>query len=174
MSCKRCFSFIRNLNHTWSILLLSLVWAIGLLLGTRLAVIFSLNIHTNPHAIIVSVYSPMRVLILSVFPFLLTILFLHFSLSPFIYLIVLSKGLLYSFSFSLISFTFPASGWLLHILFMFTQSITSVVLLWFWIRCADNCYDARSETSIALSLITVTCVVNQFIVFPFLTSLFNL
>ncbi len=173
MSSKRCFGFMRNQSHKRCIIFLSLFWAAGSLLGACLSASVSTHITLDLRRLLYVQPSLIRMVFVSLFPLLLTVFCLHFSLSLPIYLIAFVKSALYSFSLCYLLLSYRSSGWLLHALFLFSQSVTAVLLIWFWICSIDNCSVVRRETAISVSVITAVCMMNCCIVSPFLSSLFN-
>ena len=113
-------------------------------------------------------------MLVSVFlPLLLTILISHFSLFIFLPILSFVKAFAFSFTTYLVFCTFGSSSWLIQILFLFSDSITVILLFYLWILALRRKKIAFPVLFTFFTIIGVVCTIDCFVISPFLISLLH-
>ena len=132
-------------------LLLALFWCVGLVLGVRAAFIVD-NVFVSLMRLAVS--SPVSIVGLlgsCLLPFLFTALAVFLSQDWLILPVCFLKSFTYGLCAKTIALTFGDSGWLIQLLFLFSDTCMLSVLFWFWIRhLAGNKATVVRDTAICI------------------------
>lgn len=101
-------------------------------------------------------------------PFLLSAIFFKMSLFCLVIPLIVWKAFSYGWCVCAILISFADAGWLLSRLFLFSDSIVTVLLLWFWVRCLDMKNNRRQVDLLLCLVITLAigcidcCVISPF------------
>lgn len=143
-------------------------WLLGLISGAAVAWKTAI-IHTSlTQSLYYSDLSVVGFLAMLIFPYLLSAVLFRTSIGKCVFLLILIKA--YSFSWSSVTFllTFGCAGWLFRLLFMFSSCLTSVLLLWYWIRNFSN--DRKGKKSDLFLCLVLTLIIG-FIDFSIISPL---
>ncbi len=155
-------------------LFLGLLWTAGLPAGYLMAKQLSETTFSVMRMAVMTPVSIVGLITVIFLPLLLSVAALSFSkpllFIPFAFL----KSFLYSFTVSAVMFAFDDAGWLVARLLLFSESLMSVVLLWFWFRNLHRNYNTFSkDVMISTFIAAIVFVIDLCAVSPFLTSLFH-
>ena len=169
------FSFIslHILKRRASAFLVCFFWIIGLLIGVFLheqtgaaTTMFSRAAVLHPPLI--------RLCIIRLIPFILLTFCSAFSLSYISFAIIFSKALLYSYCASGIALVFSSAGWLIGMLFLFSDFVAIVLLLWFSARnIAKNRSSLKFDFLLCAVIVLSVCCIEHRVVSPYLIMLLN-
>lgn len=111
--------------------------------------------------------------LISILPFVLSIVFAKRKQTLFLVLMCFLKAILYGFCLSLIHNRFAAGAWLGRILFLLTDTVSTCILLWFFLCYGAN-YGSRAKKAAVFSFFVLlfVCSFDSFALTPFLHSLF--
>lgn len=155
-------------------LLLGLLWTVGLLAGYFTARQLS---ETTYSAMRMAVRTPVSIvgLITVIFlPLLLSVAALIISKPVLFIPFAFFKSFLYSFTVSAVMFAFYDAGWLVTRLLVFSESVMSIVLLWFWFRNLHRKNNTfLTDVMISTFIAAAVFVIDFYAVSPFLASLFH-
>ena len=159
-----------NRHSFFLILCLILCWCCGMFFGCRLYEPLSLSLmHSavNTHVSIVGVF------VCTVLPLLCTY-FSFITEKPIIILIVcMLKAAAYGYSAKLINVCFSTAGWLVQLLFLFSDSCLLVLLLFLWIyHFAGNSKRAICGLYLCGLLSAIVVMFDNYVIHPFLEGLF--
>ena len=154
--------------------LLAIFWILGLFLGCYLAtelsteVVFTISTITEQRtSIFVLFLLPAISLLLSYFAARLR---LQLLMIP----IAMGKAICFSFCASCLIFAFEDAGWLLYRFYLFSDSISVIILIWFWNRHISSNTDSLNKHLIfSLTAIFVISMSDYFLVSPFVRMLWN-
>lgn len=151
---------------------LAVIWSLGLVIGYYLAsrskpVISSLILLIQSDRMMIVGFLSMLIL-----PFIVSAILIWMSLNIWVLPLAFLKACLYSCCCCQIM-VFGDAGWLAHLLFVFSESISVPILLWFWFSCIDEHRGFILQRAILCiaSVMTIGCV-DCFIVSPFAAKLF--
>lgn len=166
---KSVFSFSRCRNPAW---ILAFSWVCGLSFGLFLASRMHGDYSSLMRTVITNRVSIVGLLIILLFPFILSVVAIHFSRTGFLYLLSAGKGICFSFCVYLIMAEFSSSGWLLCRLLLFSELCILPPLFYLWIKCIEG-----GKQTIKLSagfyplIAVVAAVLDYFLISPFTVTL---
>lgn len=114
-------------------------------------------------------------LIVSVFlPFSFAIIFAHYHNAFISVLILIFRGLLYSYCLFSIAAYFGSATWLVCTLLLFSAGISNVAIAWYIFRSSQGkCHYLLFDRLTTSVMIISTAIIDCFLVSPFLASLMN-
>ena len=153
---------------------LTFFWILGLLSGTLLVSKLPAVSVSMMRAIALERTSIVGLAISLSFPLLLSVITLRLSMPSLLFPIAFIKAFLFAYSSFGVSLVFGDAGWLLRWLFIFSDSIMVICLLWFWFRNVSGCINSAKRDFVICTLfaVIVFCI-DCFIVSPFVMMLFN-
>lgn len=156
------------------LLFLASFWCTGLILGVYAA---SLTDNILPSLMRSAVYSPVSIVgLLGVYllPFLFTAIAVFLSKSWLILPICFYKSFSYGMCAHAVTLTFGNSGWLLQLLFLFSDTVMLFLLCWFWIRhIAGMRVSVVRDATICIVVFIILGILDCCCVSPFLAMLIN-
>jgi len=167
-----------NLKHirfycSIRVVILAFFWTVSLICG----VCISANDQSVVSLMRLLPYAQVSIvgLILVLFvPLLISIICVRFANLIVIYIISALKGFLLGYCLYGISAAFGDSGWLMRFLLFFSESCSTFVLLWFWVRQLGGiCVSFRRDCISASLASLIIGMIDYLLVSPFLTSLMN-
>ena len=173
----RFFVFLAmNKNNSYRIhlLLVSFAWCIGLIAGSLFAT-YTTTIHNSLTQMLSNSHlSVLGFVALQIFPFLLSAFLLRMFDYKAIIPLIICKAFSFGFCACFFIAHFDYSGWLLRWLFLFSDSVSSVFLIWFWIRCVNG-YMKRRQNDLMLCIIFVLIIgfIDSYYISPFGISLLS-
>lgn len=158
-----------------SLLIISSVWIAGLFFGLLFAM---QSAAASREAVFLTAAreapSLLRLCAVHLIPLFATAVCAAFCLNFITLLIVFSKALLYGYCLCGITLTFASAGWLIRLLFLFSNSISVVLLLWFSIRnTAAKRASLKIDLLFSLIIIFIICCIDFYTVSPYLMMLLN-
>lgn len=173
----KCFALHSDFSFSWRrgcLLLLALFWCAGLVFGVYTA---SMADNTLISLMRSAVFSPVSIVgLLSSYllPFLFTALAVFLSKSWLILPICFVKSFSYGLCARTVALTFGDSGWLLQLLFLFSDTCALSVLFWFWIRhLAGSRVTVIKDAAICIVVFIILGILDYCCVSPFLAMLIN-
>ena len=168
-----CSFFRKSSIRRFFAFYLILCWALGILTGAGFA---AANCDLYFSLMRGAVLQPVSIvgLLVSVFLPLFLTLFSFVSCRPAICLLVcFYKAVSYGFSGMLIVSLFSSAGWLIRMLFLFSDSIALTMLFWLWLRRCDdqNAYPGW-DSYICLIVCIFAAGMDYLVISPFLMGLF--
>ena len=149
-------------------------WIIGLFLGYRIALCILPETKLFICRIIETNTNIVGFLLVHLITLLLSAYLFYRNIPALVLPIIFLKAILYSFMLSAISLTFGDIGWLLSRLYVFSDSCTVVVLLFFWIKCINcNINIIKRHTALSITAVCFICYFDYACLSPFLVTLFN-
>ncbi len=146
----------------------SLVWLAGLIAGA-LAATHSSTIHNSwTQSLVESRLSVVGFLASLIFPFLLSAIFFRMSLFGLAIPLIFGKAFSYSWCVCVLRICFADAGWLLSNLLVFSDSIVTVLLLWYCFRRLSQNDNRRQVDLLLCVVITLVigcidcCVISPF------------
>ena len=175
LSMKMRFSFsesiiLRKLYP--SILALSFIF--GFLLGVHIAASSGTIYASLMRRALLGHVSIVSLLFLHTTPFLLTLLIFKIGRPSLILVLCIIR----SFTFGAVSYslylTFGSTEWLIKSLMLFADICSLVALFWYWYRLlSDHRVLSISVTTISLLITVTACIVDYFLISPFLIKLLH-
>lgn len=157
------------INHRMGkgVCFLSLSFAFGLFLGTYTtlkqdssSVAFTFDI--------VSGASLAVLVVMSLLPFLFSVLFITFSFPVAIFPISFLKAVSFGFCSGSILNYFGSAGWLIRFFFLFTSSCTLTPLIWFWIRHIDGTtFRLKKDFVFCTVFVFLFSVIDHYFIYPY-------
>ncbi len=167
MFCKRTFRPSQN----FYLYILSASWIVGVICGGCLAD-SSLLSGISMMRVFTEDVSIVRYLLALFIPYTLTFTAIVISAKYLICCLSFLKAFTYSFCVFYILKSFEGFGWLVKLLFLFSDGISVVVLLFVWIRVLTNDIN-RGDIALTIPLMAAICFVDIYLVIPYMASLFN-
>ena len=115
-------------------LLLAIIWILGILLGLYIAVSLPDNSRQIVAALTQSRVSVVSIIGCFFVPVILSAIVWKVKYLALFFVLAFLKAVCYGFCFCTIGHVFRDAGWLLRWLFLFSDSCSSALLLWFWYR----------------------------------------
>ena len=135
----------------------SVAWLAGLVAGL-FAATHSTTLHnTLTQSLSYSRLSVVGFLVSLSFPFLLSAIFFRMSLFGLVIPLIFGKAFSYSWCVCAILILFGDAGWLLCRLLIFSDSIVTVLLLWYWFRGLDR-ENVRRQVDLLLCLVIALAI----------------
>lgn len=150
--------------------------AVCFLSGFLIGVLYAFVIETDlplMHSVFACSVSIVCSLGILLFPFLLSVVIIYFFDSSLLYLLCFSKALVFAFVSVRIIVSFSGGGWLLRILFMFSDIFTMPVLYFLWQRHLSEKTTLQMVDAIALFLLIIAIIfLDRYFIFPLTHRLF--
>lgn len=110
----------------------------------------------------------------SILPLIISALAVKLSAPLFLLIVAFTKALLFGFAVFVLHNFYGNAFWLSRWLYMFSDSLMTVFLLWFWLRSITG-KSSHFDKDLIICLISaaVLVLVDYFIVSPFALMLFN-
>lgn len=154
------------------ILSLSFLWCFGLSCGFLFALYAEPYVYSWMYSRVVGSVSIVGLLVAHVFPLIFLIIVIRFRVTAVALPIALFKSFLMGFCQCCVYYAFGNAGWMVKSLFMFTGSVNSVLLLYFWILYIHQTGQWHLKAAIVfLSAAVSVCVLDFYFVAPYLFSL---
>jgi len=128
------FAILRKI----SLPVLSFVWCLGLSCGFWLVTPAEPFSTALMYAFVSERGSIFGLLVVNLLPILISALVVRYQVIALVLPIAFFKAFLVGFCYSCVLCAFASAGWLICLLTLFSQSISAVLLLWFWIRNIDR------------------------------------
>ena len=113
-------------------------------------------------------------IVVSILPLLISIVFVYYRKPIVIYTILICKGFLSGYCIGGLALVYCSAGWIIDILLLFSDSCITLILLWFWYRyLVRNECNLKRDGAVAFVLSFLVCLIDHFIVTPFFCSLVN-
>lgn len=162
-----------SLNCNYRVVILAIFWLLGIALGYMFATFVAQNAQFIFRSYIENQTSVLRLWVVHFFPFICAVFAHRFSLFYIFYLLNFVKAVSYSFCNFCVIFAFGSAGWLVRILFLFTDAFSSLLLFYFSLGCLCNRSIRKTEYLIIFFSVAVVCIIDGLTVSPFLSSLFS-
>ena len=163
-----------RISRKYSIFFLAFLWVLGFLFGLDMAQCAGDSYFLLMRGAFVGAVSIVNLLIVSLLPFLLSAIAVYIHSYPLLAVLCFIKSFSFAFVSSGVLFAGDRGGWLIRILFMFSD-LFSMVLLWIcWIVCAKKQVSGGFCAILLCGFITVCIVFLDYVyVSPFLAGLFE-
>ena len=150
----------------------SLAWLVGLFAGAFFATQATTIHNSLTQSLSYSGLSVVGFLAGLSFPFLLSAIFFQMSLYGFLIPLIFGKAFSYSWCVCAILCSFFDAGWLVWHLLLFSDSIVTILLLWYWFRGLKE-ENNRRQVDLLLCLVFTLAIgcIDCCIVSPFGISL---
>lgn len=163
-----------NCKCRFCVVFLAFFWLAGISFGLYAANLASVHISSLMLTLVDQRVSIVGMLIIFIFPLLLSAVLIHFSAHRLLFLFAFLKAFCYSFSSCCIFLSFGSAGWLIQSLLMFSDTVLAIVLLWFWFRFfSAKTVELGRDAGICCIITACVVCIDYFMVSPFLASLFN-
>lgn len=154
---------------------LAVFWITGLGFGFYLSLNVSVSNLRAMYNVALYPLSFLRLFLVLIFPLLLSALLIQSSVFWLLPVVAFLKAMSFSCCSCGIMIAFASAGWLVRSLFFFSQSVSILLLIWFWIRhSGGQLKNFRSDLLISACLIFLICCIDYFAVSPFLEALLNI
>ena len=165
---------VRYISCNRSTLILAVVWSAGLLTGSILADGASQPFLLLTRSAAAAPVSVVGLCTITFLPFLLTALAVFLHRPRLLYGICFCKALLFSWSGCCIMASFGSAGWLVRLLYQFSDLLLVPVLCWFSLRHISGKHDLRlREGAGVLMIAMVVGSIDYWLVAPFLVKLIH-
>lgn len=155
-----------------SLLLLASFWTTGLLIGYTVAAKTSISLLMR--AFTLERVSIVGLVLVTILPLILSAAAYRLSVPYFILPIAFIKAFLFSFCACALALVYTDAGWLARWLYIFSDSLMVIFLLWFWVRNIPNVKGSvQKDFVICLIAASLLISIDYFIVSPFSVMLFN-
>lgn len=155
------------------ILPIILFWLIGMILGAVCAQLTYHGFSPYLRASVLRRVSFLGLMAVHGFPIILSVLIVRFNRLSLFYPLAAGKAFCFSFCLCAVRCCFGSAGWLVRWLLMFSDSCMLLPLTWLWLRCVScRCATFKRDVVICSAISAVICIVDYFVVSPFLVSLF--
>lgn len=152
---------------------LSICWILGLLIGLFLAICLPDESRYLVHTLVYSRVSTVGLLINLFLPIILSAIVWKLKFPALFLLFAFIKAISYGFCFYVITYIYHEAGWFLRWLFLFSDTVLSVLLLWFWFRNINAINkQGRKDVCICSILVLLISLLDIYYVSPFLQRLF--
>ncbi len=153
---------------------LILFWLLGLLTGCQIAHTLSQETLVMMRSVGAARFSIAGLLLSLLVPYGISMLVAHIHKLYLLFPIAFMKAFLFSLCAAAFICSFGDAGWLLTRLFMFSESLGSAVLLWYWVQLTGKRVDSISKSAnISFFAIFIVVLFDVFMVVPFTSLLFN-
>lgn len=158
--------------HKTAIVSLSFLWCFGLSCGFLFALYVEPYVSSWMYSRVVGPVSIVGLLVAHVFPLIISIIAIRFRVTAVTLPIALFKSFLIGFCQCCVYFVFGNAGWMVKTLLMFSGSVNSVLLLYFWVLFINQTGQWHIKESLMFLSITVSvCMLDFYFVAPYLFSL---
>ncbi len=161
-------------NHRLFNILLALIWILGIILGFYFAFQATVSVSHLMLSVIDSRLSIVGLLFVLIFPLLFVFVVLRLSRPLLVLPVIFTKAFFFSCCVFSVAFASGDAGWLVRWLFIFSDSCSVIVLLWFSFRnMAENREGLRTDFLISLIISAAIGCIDYFLVSPFAMMLFD-
>lgn len=165
-------SFNRKCNiRAW---VLAVLWILGLGFGGSIAshsedyIIPLMRTAVNIRVSIVNL------LVLQLLPLLISAIAVYFSMPLLIYPLCAFKAVSFGFILGCLGISFGSAGWLIRLLYLFTDTIMTPLLLWYWFKHISGAkLSVYRDNKLLFSAFSFAAVLEYFMISPFLVVLMN-
>ncbi len=167
---KRIYS-VQDCNLSYHIWFLAALWIFGLLFGIYYA---SKDNDTTQllTSALQSQQSFFKLLFVLLLPIAASLLAISFSLRGAIYLLAAGKAFACGYCLFCVAATFGSGSWLVRLLFLFSDTCLSVLLLWLWCRHLGSKRKTLAKDTLVCTVIAISAGLIDFLLFsPFLRVL---
>ncbi len=169
------FSFITShiLKRRASSFLVCYFWITGLLVG--ISIYRQDSAISNMFSCAAMLDPPLfRLFAVRIIPFILLALCSAFSFKYISFAILFIKALLYGYCASGIVLVFTSAGWLIGLLFLFSDFVASVLLLWFSVRnVVKKNSSLMYDFLLCAIIVSAVCLFDYKVVSPYLIMLLS-
>jgi len=166
VSCKQ--ALCKN-----KITLLAFFWTVGLFFGFYLAYLLRIPLSSLMRQVTVTPVSIVGLSCAACLPFLLSVLVVYISAPVALYFISFFKAVLYGFHIGGCLIGFESSGWLMHYLLTFTDTILVLLLMVFWIfHFINNSRITKLWLLVMGCMIAITCFIDITFISPYFIRYF--
>ncbi len=155
-------------NHSKNVFSISCSWLLGLIAGLLVALRTATTFNSWTLSLQYSDLSVIGFLATLIFPYLLSAILFRVSTWKAVLPLIFLKAFSYSWCAIAIVRVFVYSGWLLRLLLLFSDSLSVVLLLWFWIRnCNSDTAGRHRDLLLCLVLTLIIGCVDCSLISPF-------
>ena len=162
-------SFLRNR----AVVLLTIIWLFGLLLGAIIAVASGDTFFLLMRTAASSRVSIVGLIACSYLPFLFSAYAVYIGKFQLLYLCCFFKALLFALCACASLFAYDSAGWLVRILLQFSDILLLPVLCWFAIRQISGLNTLKRDFSLCTACFVVAGSLDYCVVSPFLVLLID-
>ena len=160
-------------SYTFAKLSLSIFWVLGILLGLCLSSSLTEDSHSLVRTLLNSRVSTVGLITNLLLYVILSAIAWKLKLPAIYILLAFTKALSYGFCICSIGYAFQGAGWLLRWLYLFSDSCSSALLLWFWYRNISLPSDRSAKDLYISGIITITiALIDVNCMIPFSQRLF--
>jgi len=157
--------------HVW---FLAVLWVVCLFFGRRIALQTEDYLFAMMHTAVSVRVSIVDLLVLQLIPFCLSALAVYISVPYIIYPVCAVKAFLGGYSLGTIGIVYGDAGWLIRFLYLFTDTIMSPLLLWYWFKHISGANHSRHKHfKYVLLGLSAAAALEYFVISPFLVVLMN-
>lgn len=165
--------FFKRYRCSFRVVFLAFFWTASLIYGVYISA-QDLSVVSLMRLLPYCQVSIVGLIAVSFLPLLITIVCAYYRKPIVIYSILVCKGFLSGYCIGGLASAYSSAGWLIDILLLFSDSCITVILFWFWYRhLIRNEHSLKRDGAIAIVSALVICLIDYFIVTPFLASLVN-
>lgn len=158
--------------HKLPISFILFTWCFGYTSGVVLLQRLSIECSSLLYFFLLHRSSFVGLIAVNIFPLLISAFLIRFGVPYLILPLALFKSFIGGYCSACILMVFGRAGWLISCLFLFSQSISNVVLLEYWIRNIKYTEKWNLSTlSLSLSFCFINCTIDYLLVRPFLIEL---
>lgn len=164
-----------RMNPKWIyIILLSLLWSFGMLLGRYLASTVAERSSTLVLLACIKRNSPIGLLAVIIVPFFISAVICKYFNALWIYPVAFIKAIGFGFCGYAVCLSFGDAGWLIRQLLMFTDCVSVLLLLWFWVRCiTKNKRTVKLDLVVSFPILVAVSCFDYMVISSYLASLIN-
>ena len=107
------------------------------------------------------------------FPFVISAVIVSFGQQWLLVPIGFVRSFMYFFCACSVTLAYGSGGWLSRYILMFTDSIISVLLLWFWLKCIADQNHTTKRTIVCVLITGIVCAVDYCYISPLAVQIFN-
>lgn len=152
---------------------LILIWGIGLILGVLLCDTAPYNCTEMLYETISVKPSLLSLFLICVLPVSLSAIAVCLPFFPIAYLLLFLCSVTHGFCGTVVNLTFGSSAWIIRPLILFSSGCTTVLVFWILFQShTGRCI--KKNICLALTLSFLVCILDLFLVSPFLGDLINI
>ncbi len=159
-------------SYTWTRVFLSVIWILGIFLGLYLSVSLTENSKSLVRTLLESRVSTVGLIANLFLPFIISAIVWKFKIPAIYLLLAFTKAICYGFCLCSIGYVFREAGWLLRWLFLFSDTCSSALLLWYWYRNITFNHSSAKDLYICGILAVSIALIDICHVIPFSLRLF--
>lgn len=165
-----CMDLVNNRSLLCRLLLL-IGWVLGILLGC-LSSRFLSDVASLMHTLMYSGMSIVGGLAVCFLPLLITAIILWFKKVWLLIALAFTKAFLFGAASGIIMQAFRHAGWLLRCLFLFSDSVLSVLYVHLWFTIIKDRTDSKKALLHTAIYCSAVFIIDYFVVAPFTAMLF--